>query len=739
MDPCIPHPIKIEPPDSPEITAENDESILGDVQPDFSSVALEIKAEEYLEEENSPSSSKSRGKRDRKKKKWKREKTGLTYSCAVCEKKFQYMASLRIHMRFHSGENLRQCSQCGKRYATQYALKRHSRTHKQTKPSVCKICSATFADPNDFRRHKRFHATGEPAYACKECDETFDTYNAIKLHRSKRHKKSWHCRHCWETFLTDKEYQEHRVVHEHPVCPKCHVKFMTQELLEMHMAEAADHESLPKTASPVGAAKDSAGATVYDCDLCPKRFSRRDNLLEHRRLHTGVGLVSCEYCPMKFTTHARFRKHVVKHTERKTFPCPHCEKEFASQHYLGIHLLTHSEDQLPYPCELCSKAFSRSNALRNHMYSHMKQFPCSKCALVFPSDRQLKRHRRMHKLMCSRCGTSFETMELVHMHFEEYHPGEEAQILREQEPGQGEIEEVSLHQDGNDLSQAIGVQKVHSCEFCGKEFNHKSHLVSHRNTHTKIFKCSKCPEVCASERQLKKHRLIHKFPKEATSDEILETKPNVKQLQEESKSYSCKFCEKEFAKPSALGIHVKTHLKSLSCPKCSAIFPSARQLQNHVRDNHTTEDDEDSEEVEEDEEEEEMPDLHDGDSSEDSDKVIIKKEPLDEPEFWPCDICGKGFSRSRSLHIHIKSHSEFPCRKCSQICYSERELKKHRKVHKTTCKVCRMEFETADLLKLHYQECHPEDRRAKRKVQPAEVFQDPLMLTENDFLDPLVD
>uniref|UniRef100_A0A1B0D597 C2H2-type domain-containing protein n=1 Tax=Phlebotomus papatasi TaxID=29031 RepID=A0A1B0D597_PHLPP len=228
----------------PERTNSDEEMVTeitgdtGDDDQDLLTPSHEIQASEYYNQDPQPKSSAPREKRQR-------VKTGIIYECDVCEKKFQYESSLQIHKRFHSGEKLSQCNECGKRFATQYALKRHSRTHEQTQASVCETCNASFMDQGDFARHTRFHETGEAPYTCKHCGDTFDTYSAIKAHRSRKHRSQWQCKHCWESFPTEKLYREHRVTHETYSCSQCNMKFMTQEMLEMHEEEAGEHRPPP--------------------------------------------------------------------------------------------------------------------------------------------------------------------------------------------------------------------------------------------------------------------------------------------------------------------------------------------------------------------------------------------------------------------------------------------------------------------------------------------------------------
>lgn len=378
---------------------------------------------------------------------------------------------------------------------------------------------------------------------------------------------------------------------------------------------------------------------------------------------------------------------MARHNFQRNFQCSQCEKAFATERYLKIHLLTHTGDQLPFKCEMCGKEFLRSNALRNHMFSHLKRFPCGKCPLIFPSDRQLKKHRKTHKLICSRCGTTFETLELLQMHYIEYHP--ECPEARGEVPGEGKQNELDpLYAEPSDFLKEYEGLLLYRCEICDKTFMENRYLRDHMFSHMKRFPCNRCNEVFSSERLLKKHRKTHKF----------------------------------------------------ICRECSVRCESAEGFRQHYRDVHP---DCEIPEVEHTEEKKALntsiDDNPDNEGSEVDERVekkveagytLVQQTPVDknpfedtkpagimerkQPRILRCETCGKEFSRLSYLKMHINTHTKsFPCSKCFMVFTSERRLKKHRKSHILFCKICNTRFDSGELLHEHYKEQHPDKKLPK--------------------------
>ena len=58
------------------------------------------------------------------------------------------------------------------------------------------------------------------------------------------------------------------------------------------------------------------GEKPFQCDLCPRSFSRKDRLKAHRRAHTGEMPYACTICSQTFSLPAKLAKHLQSHAEQ---------------------------------------------------------------------------------------------------------------------------------------------------------------------------------------------------------------------------------------------------------------------------------------------------------------------------------------------------------------------------------------------------------------------------------------
>uniref|UniRef100_A0A3Q3E0L0 C2H2-type domain-containing protein n=1 Tax=Hippocampus comes TaxID=109280 RepID=A0A3Q3E0L0_HIPCM len=90
------------------------------------------------------------------------------FQCLFCGKVFNYLSSLKVHVRRHSGEKPFSCTVCGKRFAQKTYLKLHQRVHSGEKPYSCPNCGRSFSQKSSLNIHFRTH-TGEKPYSCVDC------------------------------------------------------------------------------------------------------------------------------------------------------------------------------------------------------------------------------------------------------------------------------------------------------------------------------------------------------------------------------------------------------------------------------------------------------------------------------------------------------------------------------------------------------------------------------------------
>ncbi|KAM6973306.1 uncharacterized protein FYW47_003427 [Aplochiton taeniatus] len=176
----------------------------------------------------------------------------------------------------------------------------------------------------------------------------------------------------------------------------------------------------------------------FHCNQCEKRYSCKENLAKHQRVHTGERPFQCSFCGRGFTcssilnmhvrTHTGERRykchicgktsiqhlarHMLMHKGEKNYLCTECGKAFLSSGELRLHTRSHTGER-PYTCKHCGKGFIAKCHLTVHMRSHTGERPylCSQCTKGFPTANLLKRHMFVHNdrkpFQCSKCGKGF--------------------------------------------------------------------------------------------------------------------------------------------------------------------------------------------------------------------------------------------------------------------------------------------------------------------------------------------
>uniref|UniRef100_A0AAZ3NVD1 C2H2-type domain-containing protein n=1 Tax=Oncorhynchus tshawytscha TaxID=74940 RepID=A0AAZ3NVD1_ONCTS len=165
-----------------------------------------------------------------------------SHHCPHCEEMFPGLSKLKIHLKFHTGENLYSCTDSGERFTTSKALTVHQRVHTEEKPYSCSYCGKSFSQQTNLKKHQRLH-TGEKPYSCCDCGKCFTTSSELTVHM--------------RTHTGEKPY----------ICSDCGKSFSHQGSLKAHQ-------------------RIHTGEKPYSCSDCGKNFSRLGTLKLHKRIHT---------------------------------------------------------------------------------------------------------------------------------------------------------------------------------------------------------------------------------------------------------------------------------------------------------------------------------------------------------------------------------------------------------------------------------------------------------------------
>ncbi|XP_026104754.1 zinc finger protein 64 homolog, isoforms 1 and 2-like [Carassius auratus] len=285
------------------------------------------------------------------------------------------------------------------------------------------------------------------------------------------------------------------------------------------------------------------GERPFECELCHKRFSRRDKLNLHSRLHTGEKPHKCKYCPYAAADSSSLKKHLRIHYDERPFKCQICPYASRNSSQLTVHLRSHTGDA-PFQCNQCDAKFKINSDLKRHsrVHSGEKPYKCDLCEYRCAMKANLKSHVQLKhsasdSFRCSKCEFQCSAKAALRHHSRQHQPAQPLQ-----------------------------------CSECSYSCSSKGALKIHERVHSdeRPFKCEHCSFASKQRSNLLIHRRkchADKLDKQGKSGRERETgeeppKPlstRYRARLEAARAFRCDLCEASFVREDSLRSHKRQH------------------------------------------------------------------------------------------------------------------------------------------------------------------------------------
>ncbi|XP_075973461.1 uncharacterized protein LOC142974815 [Anticarsia gemmatalis] len=370
--------------------------------------------------------------------------------CPDCGKAFKRKEHLNIHKSIHSGDKSEACPVCDKSFHRRDHLRKHLQTHtkaflergssasndqdyieikQEPQDMVEEDINEEILDETIVAEENMVVTNSDRPFQCCFCPKSYKRKDHLKIHSWTHRKRDQVCADCGMAFHTEEQLLAHQRIHAHGYadynlgaeriiddthCLNTDVETYSSDNGLLIARESVSIEKHMKSES-----------RPHECDICQRRFKRRQHLKVHMNVHAkDQPTIWCSMCGEGFVLNQDFERHqclAVKQendtydeeqTEATQQETPHEAKKENKypQEFVDVSILApddqseqYPERSLPLPqrvfvCKYCNKPFKRKDHYKIHLHIHtgIKSFFCPDCGKGFYRKDHLQKHVLVH-------------------------------------------------------------------------------------------------------------------------------------------------------------------------------------------------------------------------------------------------------------------------------------------------------------------------------------------------------
>ncbi|XP_035439989.2 zinc finger protein 436 isoform X1 [Spodoptera frugiperda] len=429
------------------------------------------------------------------------------------------------------------------------------------------------------------------------------------------------------------------------------------------------------------------------CPLCGTCYNGAGNLTKHMwESHADLMGPKKRGRPKKVLTSTILNKlsengFCITSMPAKKIECAFCKEHFETKEELGSHVISHKDTKV-LRCGLCKKTYLNKENFDLHVCVDEKEDSENESNKGEQNEIKEKVPLEMTLRQILEPNVDVENFNLLLV-------CSACNCILQSEA------DLINHRD------AEHPELSHRCNLCTKVFATLRSAARHRSICKQIerkHKCTTCGLKFAYQISLNKH-ILRYHEGQSVSVKFIDSK-----TKRDESQYQCDTCKRSFTKRELLVKHTKIHMpieNYFECDVCEKKFHRRDNLRSHKRVHDLHRDKKSTNNC---------LCLYCGRSFSNSSNLIVHMRRHTGEKPYKCDFCGKGFPRSSDLQCHRRSHTgEKPCvcRVCGKGFSRSNKLSRHMRVHTGQrpykCTYCEKAFSQSNDLNLHIRR-HTGDR-----------------------------